>query len=507
MGSCRRPSLVPRRGCRPGSGLLLAACAGLAGQAAGQCQPVWTAVSRNQLSWALTIHDEDGPGGIIPPAIYAGDMTVTVQGVDSPNVARFDGWRWYTVGAGLNEVQNTTVVRAFASHPHAFNTVPRGLFVVGAIHWSGQRRLSRGPARWDGNAWNGTGESIRRGGLFSVAVWQAGGVGPEPAWLYASGTTRGHRGDPEWNEGILRWDGVDWSSVGGGLAPFAHDGPNYALAFALYDEDGEGPRRPELFLGGSFAFAGGVRINNLAKWDGTAWTSREMDGCSPSPVRALCVFDEDGPGPRRPALFCGGGFTRVGPPWNSLDTRGGLARWDGETWSEVAGWDGGNVWTMGVFDDDGSGPNRPALFVTGTISRVQGMQPRNICKWDGENWHMLGSGLGGISPQAKSFAFLDEDGAGPNPGGVYVAGEFFTAGGLWTPGFARWGCPLEPRCEADCDTSSGRGRLDVFDFLCFQNRYDGEDPWACDCDTSTGARVCDLFDFLCFQNHFATGCP
>ena len=66
---------------------------------------------------------------------------------------------------------------------------------------------------------------------------------------------------------------------------------------------------------------------------------------------------------------------------------------------------------------------------------------------------------------------------------------------------------LEVSCYADCDTSTGPGVLDIFDFLCFQNRFAATDPYACDCDTSSGTAVCDIFDFLCFQNAFAAGCP
>jgi hypothetical protein len=62
-------------------------------------------------------------------------------------------------------------------------------------------------------------------------------------------------------------------------------------------------------------------------------------------------------------------------------------------------------------------------------------------------------------------------------------------------------------CYPDCDTSTGPGVLDIFDFLCFQNRFEAGSAYACDCDTSTGGGVCDVFDFLCFQNAFAAGCP
>jgi V8-like Glu-specific endopeptidase len=64
---------------------------------------------------------------------------------------------------------------------------------------------------------------------------------------------------------------------------------------------------------------------------------------------------------------------------------------------------------------------------------------------------------------------------------------------VWTEGSAA-------TCYPDCDKN---GRLDFFDFLCFQNAFLSQDPYA-DCD---GNRIFDFFDFLCFQNEFLAGCP
>ncbi len=61
------------------------------------------------------------------------------------------------------------------------------------------------------------------------------------------------------------------------------------------------------------------------------------------------------------------------------------------------------------------------------------------------------------------------------------------------------GVPDECECRADCD---GSGVLDLFDFLCFTNAFNGGEPFG-DCDAS-GAF--DLFDFLCFTNAFNAGC-
>jgi hypothetical protein len=68
------------------------------------------------------------------------------------------------------------------------------------------------------------------------------------------------------------------------------------------------------------------------------------------------------------------------------------------------------------------------------------------------------------------------------------------------------GIPDPCECYPDCDMASGPGILDIFDFLCFGNKFDAGDPYACDCDLTTGPGVCDIFDFLCFGNAFDMGC-
>ncbi|MFG0293888.1 MAG: hypothetical protein ACF8MJ_12155, partial [Phycisphaerales bacterium JB050] len=59
-------------------------------------------------------------------------------------------------------------------------------------------------------------------------------------------------------QGIARWDGEHWSSVGGGMAPGGR-----VEAFAVYD-DGTGPPHK---VGGTFTQAGRVaNTENIAKW-------------------------------------------------------------------------------------------------------------------------------------------------------------------------------------------------------------------------------------------------
>ena len=122
-----------------------------------------------------------------------------------------------------------------------------------------------------------------------------------------------------------------------------------------------------------------------------------------------------------------------------------------------------------------------------------GVSASFIARRDSTGWHSLGSGL---NREVRALAEYK--------GELFAGGFFTTAGGVVSPGFARWACPTT--CYADCDQSTGIGVLDIFDFLCFQNSFVNGEPYACDCDTSTGT-VCDIFDFLCFQDAFVGGCP
>ncbi len=72
-------------------------------------------------------------------------------------------------------------------------------------------------------------------------------------------------------------------------------------------------------------------------------------------------------------------------------------------------------------------------------------------------------------------------------GGLEVSSGFWAAGGLLA-------------CRADLD---GDGVLTIFDFLAFQNLFDGGDLRA-DFD---GDGALTIFDFLAFQNEFSMGCP
>ena len=96
------------------------------------------------------------------------------------------------------------------------------------------------------------------------------------------------------------------------------NGPVHALAL---DQD------ENLYAGGMFNWAGGVRVSMIAQWDGTSWSSlgSGMGGAEYRGITALAV-DQAG------NLYAGGDFTTAGGEMTNH-----IARWNhaSATWSSL----------------------------------------------------------------------------------------------------------------------------------------------------------------------------
>ena len=281
------------------------------------------------------------------------------------------------------------------------------LYAGGSFDTAGSTS-AHGIAKWDGANWSSLGGDFA--GYVSSLVVFDDGSGPA---LYAGGTfstsggTSGHR--------VARWNGTSWASLGGPGSVM--NGGIYALA--AFD-DGSGPA---LYAGGNFTTAGGVSAPHLARWNGTGWSAVGGSGMSGN-VHALGVYD-DGSGP---ALYAGGSFPTAGGV-----AVGGIAKWDGASWSALGSGisgSGARVLAFEVFDD-GSGP---ALYAGGTFTGIDGIPAGRIARWDGTSWSALGTlSLGTVGSVATLAVF--DDGSGP---ALYAGGGFTTAGGVAVTNVARW---------------------------------------------------------------------
>ncbi|MBM4112495.1 MAG: hypothetical protein FJ253_03840, partial [Phycisphaerae bacterium] len=210
---------------------------------------------------------------------------------------------------------------------------------------------------------------------------------------------------------IARWNGTAWTALGAGT-----NGPVECM-LVFDDGSGEGPA---LFVGGSFTSAGGVPTANIARWNGTSWSAlgAGVNGI----VHALAIFD-DGLG-GGPALVVGGAFTSAGGGAASR-----VAKWDGTSWTALGAGCDGTVRALAVLDD-GAGA---ALFVGGAFANAGGAPASRIATWDGASWSSLGDGVNGL---VRALAVFD-DGEGDGPS-LFVGGEFTSAGALAASRIARW---------------------------------------------------------------------
>ncbi|MFH1746219.1 MAG: hypothetical protein ABIG44_04165 [Planctomycetota bacterium] len=295
---------------------------------------------------------DDGNG----PALYAGGQFTSAGDVSASGIARWDGAAWTALGDGL-----AYPGEAYALLPFDDGGGP-ALFVGGYFTNAGGVSVNS-VAKWDGQSWSDVGGGVDHawldgGAVYAFAVYDDGS-GPA---LYVGGlfTTAGGADAPL----IARWDGQNWSDVGGSIDLVSlYD---QVTALAVYD-DGNGPA---LYAAGGFAMAGGATAINIARWDGVTWTNvdGELGAHNTGSARALAVFDDG----RGPDLYAAGSFS----------TAGGLAanrvaRWDGTRWTALRA--GTNSWigALTVFDD-GAGP---ALYAGGDFTAAGGRGSAYIARW------------------------------------------------------------------------------------------------------------------------------
>src|SRR5262249_2763272 len=138
-------------------------------------------------------------------------------------------------------------------------------------------------------------------------------------------------------------------------------------ALAVYD-DGSGPA---LYAGGSITNAGDAAVNDIARWDGQAW-SAVGTGLGPTPcfvgVRALAVYAGE--------LSAGGWFTSPAAY---------LARWNGARWAAAGS--GADAAVEALLAFDGS------LYAGGDFAIAGGSPAPGIARWDGSAWSGVDGGV------------------------------------------------------------------------------------------------------------------
>lgn len=328
--------------------------------------------------------------------LYAAGSFANAGGRPASRIARWDGLRWHRLGSEeANGVLGEVAALAVTAD---------GALIVGGEFTRAGAVDAKNIARWDGSAWSalgagvGTGESRVRALAVNGSDLYVGG-------LFASAGAVAARN-------IARWDGSNWAAVGSGLGSATDGDGVYALA--------TGSAGNAVVAGGTFQMAGAVRVNNIARWNGTAWSgfgNSEAVGTD-STVQALHVAGE--------VVHAGGAFVFVtGQPARYV------ARWNGTSWSALGG-------LPDVENDDGVDQTvRAMLIVDGDLQVVGGFRragdviANRYAIFDGERWLAAGNNAGsGVNGQINALVRWR--------GQLIVGGVFSQAGGLPANNIAAW---------------------------------------------------------------------
>jgi len=293
--------------------------------------------------------------------VLAGGRFTTAGGASANNIAEWTGSAWSGLSTGMNGSVNTVTVS------------PGGQRYVGGRFTAGGVTAVSNIAQWNGISFQpltqGVNNSVRSmaasqtafyaGGDFTVASGTAtNNIGrwrvdqPAPFWqflganaalngrvealafapngdLYVGGSFSAANGVAG-TARIARWNGTQWSTVGGGIDPNIG-----ATAQASFVEDMVFDAQGNLYVGGFFTGAAGVATPSVAMWDGVRWRAVGTPGAFNNAIVRALEFDAAG------TLYAGGSFSQIG-----TTAAANIARWDGTTWTQVGSGMNGDVYTL-----------------------------------------------------------------------------------------------------------------------------------------------------------------
>lgn len=313
--------------------------------------------------------------------VAGGFTNATADGSVATNIASWDGSAWHALGGGLGipgGVQVASIV------------IQNGLVYAGGLFSNSGSIAVTNIAVWNGSTWSPVGGTVN-GTVYSLA---SNGNNIIAGGLFSqAGTTSAN--------GIAQWNGSSWSSFGSGVSS-----PNYVFRLAVFNST--------IYASGVFNSIGGVAATNVAYWTGSTWSPLGT-GVSGAVTRVFSNVTN---------LYVGGSFGLAGGKIANL-----IASWDGANWGTIGSsgrMNGVNISVLALASD---GTN---LFAGGNFVGAGQTNANFIGRFDGANWYPLGSGIApyvtGTTIRALALS----------SNGLYVGGEFSSAGGVSTADMALW---------------------------------------------------------------------
>ncbi|PYJ98922.1 MAG: hypothetical protein DME23_10800 [Verrucomicrobia bacterium] len=360
-----------------------------------------------------------------------------VSGVGVSHVAGWDGTSWFALGGTTSKGMTH-----FLGQVHGLFSDGTNVYAGGDFTEAG-KVIVNGFAQWNRTNWSALGSVVNgQQPAVTAGAFTSGG-----GYLFAGGSFTNVGGTPAGR--IAQWDGSQWNNVGdadGTVRALAYDG-NYVWAGGIFTNIG-GVYSPALavlsigsgwfslgspsgggavvnaiawdgtyvYVGGNFTSMGGVSATNIARFDGSTWSS--LGNGVNTTVNAIALTNG--------VVYAGGSFTSA-----SGVSANRVARWDGSAWSALgSGLTGsGSSATVSALAVDGN-----EVYAVGSFTNAGGIYTPGIAKWNGTSWSTLGSGLYfSISAGAgsgKALTLMGND--------LFVGGAFSSAGDKPSMFIARW---------------------------------------------------------------------
>jgi hypothetical protein len=391
------------------SALFLAVIGDPTASAQPLCEPHWLAAEWGGQRSTRSLGDESNNSVVALARLPNGDLVASL--VDG-GAFRWDGSSWSPFGSIAGGTPGIVIA------------APNGDVVAYGTFTTDARLTFSGIERWNGSAWSSLASGSDIDGYVEALVLMPNGD------LIAGGTFT--RIGNVSARAIARWDGTAWSALGDGIGD---QGVSDFVSALVVLSDGT------LAVGGSFTTAGDAPANNVALWNGSAWSP--LGSGVHETVLALAA----GPGGE---VYLGG-----------TDATGFVARWDGSVWQTMPGYDDldnavlslavlpdgdvvaggyntlalweGSAWSpLGDFSA-GSGFSQLTALPNGDLIVSGGFEDDsflNIARWRSSDNQWLPIGLG---PDGTIYTLC----VLPN-GDLAAGGNFLCAENVVLNGVARW---------------------------------------------------------------------
>jgi trimeric autotransporter adhesin len=260
------------------------------------------------------------------------------------------------------------------------------LYVSGVINLVAPSTYGNNVFAWDGSAYaslgdgNGLNSEVQSIGKWNGSIYAGGGFNRS----FSTGDLNG----------IARWTGTRWEPLGGGLQTSGY----YYLRV-----NGLDTFNSDLVVTGQFTGAGGEAVHNIARWNGSAWST--FGGGFGSETFRSAVYQGQ--------LWVAGGYEEL-----QGHTTGQIWKWNGTSWQSQAS-DVGVGFSLVVWNG--------RLILGGVFSSVAGVPANDVAQWNGTSWSALGAGL---NAAVSNLIVYDNE--------LYASGEFSLSGTNPVQGIARW---------------------------------------------------------------------